>query len=124
MSATIHSTEPHIDAHETKRRHRIVIEFDSTLAGAIGRRDHLADAIRFSDALPVYDNVDVSQPTVVGDVDAELAETVRAAARAAYGDSNDAEVDALRDALESALIALGTTWDALTDGIDDEMDED
>ena len=51
-----------IPAHTDVKRHRVVIEFDSTLSGAIARTDALRNAIRTSDALPYYESVSVSEP--------------------------------------------------------------
>lgn len=50
----------------------------------------------------------------------EIMEAAQEAADAAYGDSNDAEIDALRVALELALDALGLT---MPEGHDPFMDE-
>lgn len=52
----------------------------------------------------------------VGLIDNALLDTVQAAADAAAGDSNDAEIEALRDALEATLGYLDLTLPEPTEG--------
>ena len=70
---------------------------------------NLPDATDPSEVLDKAIELSGDQEASVGLVDASLLDSVQAAADAAAGDSNDAEIEALRDALDATLGYLNLT---------------
>lgn len=82
------------------------------------------DAHACTSDTPDGDEVAPRTVSITAAAEAEVMELARDAQRAADGDSNDTEIDALREALEAALSLIGQTLPDIDEDADGDGDED